>query len=147
MTTYNADIKTKTVAGGYENIVERGLINTPVKVIQERVSPILASVEVGNHIYKLESPPKYATIKNIIVYVPATLGTGTTFDVGDGETSDRYIDGFVGTSPNRYEILSSNHANKFYHTGQVDGDEQLQIQILGTVTGAVELLIEIEYTS
>ena len=148
---------TKFAEGGKkDNYIERGLVDTPIKVIYDK---IVLGVADDTSTVLLHSPPKYATIVNITMWITGDHGASVVFDVGDNDTVDRYMADIGAEVVGQHDIFSSilaasntmtvaKIAGLFYQTGQADGDEQLKLTVDGANTDAEHTIyMRIDYTS
>lgn len=137
--------------------VNRTLLNTPIgaNVIGtglEKASKFStydeyeASSLVADEVIHVGGVLPQGAIVTQIHVLSDDLGTGTTIDVGDADTIDRYINGGItattGGDLNSFPNLLT-IAGMGYVVGTADGDDQIQIKNLGaTATGTIKIFIE-----
>lgn len=77
--------------------------NTPVQVVHARFSGPQMTIKKGsaivtNDVFQLITVPAGAFVNKVHVKVETAEGATCTFDIGDGSTTDGYLDGVEGNA-------------------------------------------------
>lgn len=117
--------------------INPGLCNSVLKVWSDTFE---ASSTAANTVIDICKMPKGAVIHQVIA-VNDALGSSVTFDVGDSNDVDRYLDG-AGGSNAATTNTTMNIAGVSYTIGTNSGDDVIQAKILGgSATGTIQFLI------
>jgi len=138
MANYYGVNKTKTLTPDGGHIVSAGDLGGNIRIMYDQYEA--AGEAAGSVIYMGQQLPVGARVLNVILAHDA-LGSAT-FDVGDTDDPDRYIDGANVSSAG---IVSMSEAALVDGLGyEIDGDNDQDITILtisDAVTGTIKLLV------
>jgi hypothetical protein len=132
-----ADVKgvrtTKYDAGpSGDNAIPQGFVNAQLEVWSDVYN---ASALADPSVIDIAELPEGAKVKEIFV-THGALGAGTTLDIGDGDTSDRYTSAAADTSA--AGTFRSDQGTQ-YQVGAADGDTRIKLFLAGgAATGQIE---------
>lgn len=128
---------TKAADPSPDNLLTHGALGGNVKVMIDQYEA--ASLAANDLIQIGKALPTGARIVGISVIHDA-LGSGVTFDVGDADTVDRYIDGADGNTVSLKQINEADGLG--YVIGTNTSDEVVYLKVLGAAaTGTINVVI------
>jgi hypothetical protein len=144
MAQYDGVNVTKYEAPGNANWIDQGLIKSELKVWSDSYE--LAGTEVANDTFHLATLPAGAKVHLVHCAWDDVGAASATFDVGDSDDPNRYLDGLVASAAGQDTGILPDGAQ--YEIGTNDGDTEILVSLLdANADAAGTLKLTVFYTN